>query len=656
MKKRRFIAAITALMCAGTVFVPNMAVTAAAETQTSAVRTDYLDSIRSDIEAFMNENHISAQTYIAPISEGKDCLHVLFYADQDEEMKKTEEYLIQNDIPYLNTVIDTTTGRTKGFVILKPNYIDSFKSKVKAFMNENNISGKVYTDGFKESEKIIVDVMSDSDVQTVKNFIETEGKGAFYTDITPLGPDKGIRLCAGEESLMNIQGDVAQFMEENNIRGYTYSGDVITVVCVEKEDIEMIKSFVAEKGYRAERLEYTLPDFEVDPPETAPTELEDIRMALDDFINQQGINGYTKIAPHKSKDMVWVILDPFGDEYQRKINLFMYLYGIDENSVLVTAMTSNAGITNTDSVLYGDANVSGDVDISDAVLIMQTIANPSKYKLTEQGKKNADADGNGITSGDALAIQKKLLGLNDAADIYYTQTIDWYMDDLPSGVYDICMGNGKSAVITNTDELKEYIATVAPQKSIDSYQKKYSDSFFDENVLLINSVNQGAGTDVGYEFSNIDLSDKEFNISLKGTIGYDQPAASVMSLCIAQVTVPKTAYHGQPVNWVKDGNSNNISETEQLWCIFVSSLEWNGLTYHDNDSVDTGNYTKDAYIGKVSDFKGAYKDTVNYRINPDDSVYTTKESKDVLIVVKADAYSPYGAEVAMTSADYAGTS
>ncbi|HOC33664.1 MAG TPA: hypothetical protein PLH98_10165 [Ruminococcus flavefaciens] len=88
MKKRRIIAAITALMCAGTVFVPNMAVTAAAETQTSAVQTNYLDSIRSDIEAFMAENSISAQTYIIPFSEGKDGLQVLFYADQDEEIKK----------------------------------------------------------------------------------------------------------------------------------------------------------------------------------------------------------------------------------------------------------------------------------------------------------------------------------------------------------------------------------------------------------------------------------------------------------------------------------------------------------------------------------------------------------------------------------------
>ena len=57
MKKRRFIAAITALMCAGTVFVPTTAVTAAAETQTSAVQTNYLDSIRSDIENGRSNSH-----------------------------------------------------------------------------------------------------------------------------------------------------------------------------------------------------------------------------------------------------------------------------------------------------------------------------------------------------------------------------------------------------------------------------------------------------------------------------------------------------------------------------------------------------------------------------------------------------------------------
>ena len=56
---------------------------------------------------------------------------------------------------------------------------------------------------------------------------------------------------------------------------------------------------------------------------------------------------------------------------------------------------------------WGDADESGKVDINDAVLIMQSIANPDKYQLTEQGKLNADVvdNGKGVTNSDALAIQ-----------------------------------------------------------------------------------------------------------------------------------------------------------------------------------------------------------------------------------------------------------
>ncbi|MGB4093724.1 MAG: dockerin type I repeat-containing protein [Ruminococcus flavefaciens] len=64
----------------------------------------------------------------------------------------------------------------------------------------------------------------------------------------------------------------------------------------------------------------------------------------------------------------------------------------------------------------GDANCDSVTDISDSVLIMQSLANPSHYSITAQGNFNADTDGDGITSGDALAIQKKLLRL-DRADV-----------------------------------------------------------------------------------------------------------------------------------------------------------------------------------------------------------------------------------------------
>jgi len=74
-------------------------------------------------------------------------------------------------------------------------------------------------------------------------------------------------------------------------------------------------------------------------------------------------------------------------------------------------------------IVYGDANCDGTVDISDAVIIMQSLSNPSKYgsegsdskRITAAGKENGDVfnRGDGITNKDALSIQKKLLNLID---------------------------------------------------------------------------------------------------------------------------------------------------------------------------------------------------------------------------------------------------
>ncbi len=82
--------------------------------------------------------------------------------------------------------------------------------------------------------------------------------------------------------------------------------------------------------------------------------------------------------------------------------------------------TTDTGIAVT---LAGDANCDDVVSVADAVLIMQSIANPSKFgingndplHITAQGNANGDVNGNGngITNLDALAIQKYRLGLID---------------------------------------------------------------------------------------------------------------------------------------------------------------------------------------------------------------------------------------------------
>jgi cellulose binding domain protein len=78
-------------------------------------------------------------------------------------------------------------------------------------------------------------------------------------------------------------------------------------------------------------------------------------------------------------------------------------------------------------IMYGDSNCDNNVDISDAVLIMQALANPDAYGLggtdptaiTVQGLKNADCEtpGSGVTNQDALAIQKLCIHLIDSLPI-----------------------------------------------------------------------------------------------------------------------------------------------------------------------------------------------------------------------------------------------
>ncbi|MCR4794898.1 MAG: carbohydrate-binding domain-containing protein [Ruminococcus sp.] len=94
-------------------------------------------------------------------------------------------------------------------------------------------------------------------------------------------------------------------------------------------------------------------------------------------------------------------------------------------------------------IVYGDANGDGTVDMSDAVLVMQSLANPSKYgvtgssegHLTQEGADRADVfeRGSGLTSSDALSIQRYLLNAITA---------------LPESYKD--MGGQTTAVVTTT--------------------------------------------------------------------------------------------------------------------------------------------------------------------------------------------------------------
>lgn len=80
--------------------------------------------------------------------------------------------------------------------------------------------------------------------------------------------------------------------------------------------------------------------------------------------------------------------------------------------------------------MFGDSNGDGMVDLADAILIMQALANPNKYDsrfgnsekkgLDSKGGLNGDVydPGSGITGDDALAIQEYLIGKIPSLPVY----------------------------------------------------------------------------------------------------------------------------------------------------------------------------------------------------------------------------------------------
>ncbi|MBO5104161.1 MAG: dockerin type I repeat-containing protein [Ruminococcus sp.] len=107
------------------------------------------------------------------------------------------------------------------------------------------------------------------------------------------------------------------------------------------------------------------------------------------------------------KNSVHVLNQPYTKEFFEAIQKIK-----DETSLILQGVKELSPITVTDVVneieptLSGDTDCDGKVNINDAVFVMQSIANPDKYQLSEQGKANADIDGNGLTLSDAVTIQE----------------------------------------------------------------------------------------------------------------------------------------------------------------------------------------------------------------------------------------------------------
>ncbi|HOC33940.1 MAG TPA: dockerin type I domain-containing protein [Ruminococcus flavefaciens] len=146
---------------------------------------------------------------------------------------------------------------------------------------------------------------------------------------------------------------------------------------------------------------------------------EDLCDAIYNYLNTHPDMKYSRISAEKMEELnqkYGVNFTPVEDEEEEET------YELPESVDIIQNYSSFNQVFNSPEVAEGakgDANGDGIVDISDAVLIMQYISNPSKYgvngsdnkHITQEGYLRADVDGQGVTNMDALTIQKFLLGL-----------------------------------------------------------------------------------------------------------------------------------------------------------------------------------------------------------------------------------------------------
>lgn len=154
------------------------------------------------------------------------------------------------------------------------------------------------------------------------------------------------------------------------------------------------------------------------------TDPQIIHDTLDELITQNNIPAKVIVKDNYNiVDITWVY--EVGDNSTTCITnegielLYSYIFEKNISPTLVHVLSDSIKLISKKSY---DANCDLEVSMADAVLIMQSLANPDKYggngtaetHITEQGKKNADITGenDGITNADALAIQKKLLKLD----------------------------------------------------------------------------------------------------------------------------------------------------------------------------------------------------------------------------------------------------
>ncbi len=239
---------------------------------------------------------------------------------------------------------------------------------------------------------------NDEEIEALVNEIKSE-----------LGYEDLISLGAGKDGLNKYSRIGIGFVKDNHQLNYMIAEKAYAII-KEKIEISSVTSSFATKQF----IDITVLNELYVPSENydvGVTRLKELYESVDhDMLKEK----YGTTLDEKGElefDEDTTIID--------RLKCFKYFAENTDAKINWTAPASNNSMTVGEAdfseitYLDGDANHDKVMTIADAAAIFQSLANPDKYQLSEQGKFNADSKGDGLTVDDAVRIQKKLAGISE---------------------------------------------------------------------------------------------------------------------------------------------------------------------------------------------------------------------------------------------------
>lgn len=217
-----------------------------------------------------------------------------------------------------------------------------------------------------------------------------------------------------------------------------------------------------------------------------------------------------------------------------------------------------------ETVISGDINGDGKVNIADAVLLQ-------KYLMADI-----------YESSDFSCLDVNFDGIIDSFDMVLMRQCVLYPENVLTRTYSVDILKSaedfiqSETILTSIDELSGYLSEfITDDSEVQSYLERYNDEFFEENNLVLAPFVQERGRGIFYNVSSSGKAksqarsrgaSEEIYIVLSAEYGSYQPLYPITNTnLLAQVTVPKSQSSGDNCVLCFDSNENTTNMSSHIY-------------------------------------------------------------------------------------------